>query len=113
MRDVSSEIHSFIETCIPLELFELELDGLDGRFEMADFKQEMPEVPEKGWQVAYDEALLSPDGAHVVARSIKCTAGLRAGRIAFYFHYYDPSRPMLWTYGHFSGAIVQTVPQRL
>ena len=73
----------------------------------------MPGAPKKAWQVAYDATLLSPDGTQVVARKGKCLHGLHAGRIAFYFHYYDPSKPMLWTYGQFAGVPVQPVPQHL
>lgn len=37
-------------------------------------------------------------------RKTLCTRGLKNGRIAFYSHYYDPSKPMLWSYGTFSGV---------
>lgn len=52
----------------------------------------MPGVRKKAWQVAYDEALLSADGTTVVARREGCAKGIREGRIAFYFHHYDPER---------------------
>lgn len=113
VRDVGSEVHSLIETCIPLTLFEVTLENLDERFRISDFTQEMPETPRNHWQVPYDEALLSSDGTQLLARNSKCTRGLHGGRIAFYFHYYDPSKPMSWTYGQFCSPPVQTVPARL
>jgi hypothetical protein len=112
-RDTSHAVYTFIEGCVPLVLFEIILDNLDERFRMGDFTQEMPEAPRKAWQCAYDEALLSADGTQIIARSGSCTRGLQSGRIAFYFHYYDPLRPMLWSYGQFSGSPLQLVPERL
>jgi len=113
VRDVGGGVLSLIETCIPLALFEVTLENLDERFRISDFTQEMPETPRTHWQVPYDEALLSSDGMQLLARNSKCTRGLRGGRIAFYFHYCDPSKPMFWTYGQFCGPPVQTVPRRL
>lgn len=113
MRDTSGAVLSFIENCIPLVLFEINLSNLDDRFQVASFTQEMVGAPPKAWQVAYDEALLSADGTQVLVRGSRCTSGLRSGRIAFYFHYYDPTKPMQWTYGQFFAPSVQLVPERL
>jgi len=54
-----------------------------------------------------------PDGTAVLARRLFCADGLRNGRIAFYFHFYDPSEPMRWTYGEFSCSAVSEMPTRL
>jgi hypothetical protein len=113
VRDTDHAVHTFVEACIPLVLFEITLNDLDGRFKIGDFTQEMPGAPEKAWQCAYDEAVLSTDGTQVIARKITCTRGLQRGRIAFYFHYYDPLKAMRWTYGQFSGREVEIVPKRL
>ena len=112
-RDTDRGVYAFVETCIPLVLFDITLTDLDGRFRIGDFTQEMPGAPEKAWQCAYDEALLSTDGTEVVARRSTCTRGLQRGRVAFYFHYYDPLKAMRWTYGQFSGREVEVVPKRL
>src|ERR1051325_6417431 len=94
VRDIGDAVHTFIESCMPLVLFELTLNNLDDRFRVGDFTQEMPGAPEKAWQCAYDEALLSSGGTLVVARKSTCLRGLQSGRIAFYFHYYDPGTTM-------------------
>jgi hypothetical protein len=112
-NDLSSDVNRFIETCVPLALFELELDHLDDRFRLGDFTQEMPAAPRKLWQAAYDEALLSPDGSRVLTQKPRCTDGLRNGRVAFYFHFYDPAKPMEWSYGRFAPNPVDTVPRRI
>lgn len=112
-RDTSQAVYTFIEGCIPLVLFEIILYNLDERFRMRDFTQEMPGAPRKAWQCAYDEALLSADGTQVIARSSSCTRDLQSGRIAFYFHYYDPLKPVLWSYGQFFCPSVQLIPESL
>ncbi len=110
---MTNRVYQFIESCVPLAIFEVTLANLDTRFQMSEFTQPMPGTPPKNWQVAYDEALLSKNGMQVLARNSGCTNGLLAGRVAFYFHYYDPSKPMMWTYGDFSSPGVQIVPKRL
>jgi hypothetical protein len=112
-RDRSSIVHEFINRCIPLVLFEALLDRLDERFSIDDFTQEMPEVPPKAWQSAYDEAVLSSDGWQLLVRKPRCTRGLKSGRIAFYFHFYDPYQPMRWSYGTFATPPVADIPERL
>jgi hypothetical protein len=112
-QEPNRAINTFVEACLPLVLFDITLDNLDERFRVGDFTQEMPGAPREAWQRAYDEALLSADGTHVIAGKGTSTNGLRSGRIAFYFHYYDPLKPVLWTYGQFSGRPVELVPERL
>lgn len=113
VRDTNTEIYAFIERCVPLVLFDTRLERLDERFRIEEITQDMPGAPRKAWQVPYGEAILSADGLQVVSRKIGCTRGLKEGRLAFYFHYYDPTKPMLWSYGQFSTPPVQVVPQRL
>ena len=111
--DTNNSVIEYVERCIPLVLFDLFIDGADEHFELANFTQEMTAAPRKAWQAAFDEALLSPIGYEVIARKIGCTKGLRVGRIAFYFHFYDPLKPMEWTYGEFSCPAVQPIPSSL
>ena len=68
---------------------------------------------EETWQVAYDEAFLSPDGLSLVRRDIGCADAVSGGRICFYFHLYDPGRPMLWTYGEFTCPTPVPLPEHL
>ena len=113
VRHTDSAVYAFVENCIPLALFEITLSNLDEHFKLDDFTQEMPGALEKIWQRPYDEALLSRDGSQVISRNITCTRGLRNGRVAFYFHFYNPLKAMRWTYGEFSAPEIQVVPQRL
>jgi hypothetical protein len=100
-RDASHVVYTFMAGCVPLVLFDIILDNLDERFRMGHFTEEMPGVPRKAWQCAYDEELLSADGTQVIARNSSCTRDLQSGRIAFYFRYYNPLSPRLWSYGQF------------
>jgi hypothetical protein len=94
-------------------LFDVQLSNLDGRFSTGDFTQAAPEMPREAWQVAYDEAVLSEDGIHVLSRAHRCTDGLKDARIGFYLHFFDRLTPMVWTYGEYSCPPVKEIPERL
>lgn len=113
VRDRSTRVQDFVRNCIPLVLLELLLDGLDERFSLADFTQEMPEAPRKHWQAAYNEVILATSGSEVLTRGLGSASGWRGGRLAFYFHFYDPEQPMRWTDGEFRSPAVSNMPRRL
>lgn len=104
---------SYRSRLIPLVLVEVVVSGADERFDVGDFTQEMELADEETWQVAYEEAFLSPDGQALVRRDIGCADAVSGGRICFYFHFYDPARPMLWTYGEFSCPPPTPLPTHL
>ena len=99
--DADPNVTDYVGRVIPLVLMDISISDADERFEISEITQEMLGIPKKAWQVPYDETLLSGDGTAVLARRQGCAAGIREGRIAFYFHYYDPDQPMQWTYGAF------------
>ena len=98
---------------LPVVRIEVVVSGADERFDVGDFTQEMELADEEIWQVAYDEAFLSPDGQQLVRRDIGCADAVSGGRICFYFHLYVPGRPMLWTYGEFECPKPGPIPERL
>lgn len=104
---------SYRARLIPLALIEVVVSGADERFDVGDFTQEMELADEETWQVAYEEAFLSPDGKSLVRRDIGCADAVSGGRICFYFHFYDPLRPMLWTYGEFACPAPTPLPDHL
>ena len=110
---ILKETAAYRARVLPLVLIEVEVSGADERFDVGDFTQEMELADEEIWQVAYDEAFLSPDGQSLVRRDIGCADAVPGGRICFYFHLYDPGRPMLWTYGEFECPPVTPVPEYL
>jgi hypothetical protein len=52
VRHSDRGVYKFIESCIPLAIFEVTLANLDTRFQMSEFTQPMPGTPPKKWQVA-------------------------------------------------------------
>ena len=111
--DVPGSVLAYIDRCIPVALLEVLVDGADDRFSLGHFTQEMESAPEEAWQVPYDEALLSADGLKVIARRQECAAGLQFGRVAFYLHFFDPAKPLQWTYGEVSCPPVEPVPPEI
>ena len=101
-ENLLDETAAYRARLLPLVLVEVVVSGADERFDVGDFTQEMEQADEEVWQVAYDEAFLSPDGQSLVRRDIGCADAVSGGRICFYFHFYDPLRPMHWTYGEFA-----------
>ena len=65
------------------------------------------------FQCGYDEALLSSDGESVIERSMGCVKGEGPLRFAFYLHFYDPNRPLHWSYGQAQCPPIEAVPRRL
>ena len=112
-ENLLNETSAYRARLIPLALIEVIVSGADERFDVGDFTQEMELASEEAWQVAYDEAFLSPDGMSLVRRDIGCADAVSGGRICFYFHFYDPERPMFWTYGELHCPPPQPLPDRL
>ncbi len=48
-RDTNRAVQAFVETCIPLVLFEITVDNLNERFRIGDFTQVMRRAPTKAW----------------------------------------------------------------
>ncbi|MGE0404994.1 MAG: hypothetical protein AB7O65_01750 [Candidatus Korobacteraceae bacterium] len=97
-----------------LVLIEAIANNVDEKFDLKDIGQTLshPDFPAQ-FQCAYDEALLSADGNSLVDRRINCVHGTGVLRFAFYLHFYDPKRPLRWTYGQVECPKVQPVPRRL
>ncbi len=94
-----------------LVLIEVVVEHCDDRFKMIDLRQHG--TTEKYDQVAYDEALLSGDGKCVIERDMNCVKGSGLNRFAFYLHFYDPARPLLWSFGEVDCPPVEPTPSRL
>lgn len=97
-----------------LVLMEVLIENIDDRFKMIEMGQPYTRGDFKDhFQCAYDEALLSSDGKSVIERDINCVKGEGPLRFAFYLHFYDPARPLHWSYGQVQCPPVQSVPNRL
>ena len=96
-----------------LVLIEGVIDHIDERFKTIELGQPSLTGDPNRFMCAYDEALLSSDGNSVLAREMGCISGAGPLRFAFYLHYYDPDRPLHWSYGQVQCPPIQPVPVRL
>jgi hypothetical protein len=97
-----------------LVLIEAVVTNVDSKFKLKHFGQILnhPLFPTQ-FQCAYDEALLSADGNSLVDRGRGSVYGTGSLRFAFYLHFYDPERPLDWSYGQVACPAVQPIPNRL
>jgi hypothetical protein len=96
-----------------LVLIEVRAENLDDRFNFNDFGQAHVSGDPNRAMAPYDEGLLSLDGETLLSREMGCVIGHSPVRFAFYLHYYDPARPLTWSYGEFFAPAVQPAPVRL
>lgn len=109
-----------------LVLIEALVEYIDTRFKMSEvgqpyrqgdypdnFRIDSPRKARAYFQCAYDEALLSAEGKTVIEREMNCVKGSGVLRFAFYLHFYDPNRPLQWSYGEAQCPPVEPVPPRL
>ena len=111
--DLFEQSAAYRKRIIPLVLIDATIANTDSRLDFGNFTQEMELAPREHWQVAYDEAVLANDGKTLIERGPGCADGLEAGRICFYFHFYDPVRPLRWTYGEFTCPAPAAIPDLL
>ncbi|MBM3756155.1 MAG: hypothetical protein FJW38_19480 [Acidobacteria bacterium] len=98
---------------ISIALVEVAVSGADSSFDVGEFRQTMERAPNAYAQVAYDEAFLSEDGSTVVEHLQDRASGISGGRITFFLHYYDPTRPIQWSFGEFTCPAPRPMPERL
>ena len=106
------ETEEYRRRVISICLVEVVVTGANSSFDVGQFRQAM-ERDERSPQVAYDEALLSPDGRALVKRGQGCADGITEGRFCFFLHYYDPTRPIRWSFGEFSCSHPLPMSERL
>jgi hypothetical protein len=99
----------------PCHLVEVEISDHVGRVNVRGFTQEWPGKPPSSWQVAWDERVLNGDGTEDVAGRFprEVVANGAALRLAFFFHYFDLSRPLLTPAGCVSLPPAVRRPERL
>lgn len=88
-----------IQASEPVHLIELEMEGDIDDFDLGEVTQEEPGQPPSNWQVPYDEREIANQGGRV--------------RYAFFFHFLDPSRPLLSPIGPLALPSETPVPDHL
>ena len=80
-------------------LIEALVSNLDKRFRVDDFTQVNASLPRESWQAAWAEAYLSADGSKLLARGDEPEALPAVFRIAFVLHCWQPTAPLVTSYG--------------
>ena len=94
-------------------LIEALVSNRDDRFHLVDFTQARIGEPEGSWQVAWAEAFLSLDGESLLVERGSDPPDAEPLRLAFFIHYWDPSQPLLTSYGEIHCPAPRAMPDRL
>ena len=105
-REVREQLESIV-------LIESLVHNQDARFDVGDFVQPREDVPRENWQVAWAEAYLSSDGESLAVNRWSPAPESGDLRVAFFLHHWDPTRPLLSTYGAIECPPPQAMPERL
>ena len=104
-----------VEAPEPCHLIELIVRS-DG-FDVGQITQEEPGVPPDSWQVAWDAKILDESGKAIVGDTWDMPERdiIPGGqtRLAFFFHYLDPSGPLLTPLGPLPLPEPSPLPERL
>ena len=101
-QELLAETRAELETIV---MIEMAVDQPNRRFNLTQIGQSGSD------QAAYDERYLSEDGESVASDWEQPDSDTL--RIAFYFHYFDPSKPLRTTYGEVSIPEITPMPERL
>jgi hypothetical protein len=105
-----------------VHLIEAEVDAGPLDFDMGDFTQADRRLHKSEWQTAYSDTLLNEAGDAVLAGGAQVVwdrdlteeaRSIAPSRVAFFFHYLDPARPLLTPGGPLAVPPVTPIPARL
>lgn len=94
-------------------LIEAQVSSADKRFRVDDFTQANPDLPRESWQAAWAEAYLSADGSKLLARWDEPEVLPEVFRIAFFLHWWQPTAPLVTSYGNIGCPAPDAMPDRL
>lgn len=94
-------------------LIEVEVLNRDSRFDVGDFTQELNNVPRDSWQAPWDEVYLNDYGASLLSKRGSRPPKEGDLRLAFYLHFWDPTKPLLSSYGEIKAPQVTEMSPRL
>jgi hypothetical protein len=108
------EVLGVYEVNEDVHLIEIKVETKPSVVNVEDFTQEVEEVPEEDWQVAYDEYYLNDEGNEVIGDFFnKPTEDLSPTRITFFLYFVDFSIPLSTPYGKVSLPSSTQIPNRL
>jgi hypothetical protein len=94
-------------------LVEVKVMNRDSQFDVSHFTQPINNVPKDNWQTAWAEAYLCPDGESLIVE--RWSSAPKSGdlRIAFFLHFWNPSKPLRTSYGDLVCPAIKDMPERL
>jgi hypothetical protein len=94
-------------------LIEALIQNRNEHFSISDFTQPQDGVPRDNWQVAYAEVFLTFDGNSLLVQSSRGSPEASDFRVAFFFHFWDQTKPLITSYGDLTCPKVSEMPDRL
>ena len=94
-------------------LIEALVRNRDSRFKTSDFTQACEDQPKENWQAAWAEAYLTLDGGSLLVERWADPPDKGDLRVAFFMHYWDPSKALCTSYGEVVCPAVEDMPGRL
>jgi hypothetical protein len=94
-------------------LVEALVEDRDERFYLGDFIQAQDGVSRENWQTAWAEAYLSEDGEALIVERWGDAPRVQRFRVAFFMHWWNPTTPLITSYGDVSCPGVTRMPDRL
>lgn len=96
-----------------VHLVELIVEAPPEEFDIGDFTQEDPSLPDDEWPVPHDERYLNEGGDQVVGDLFEEPPSTPTTRLAFFLHGLDPARPLITPFGQVPLPAPQPMPARL
>lgn len=109
-QDAERQCREQLESTVLIEVI---VRNRDNRFHVEDFSQPQDGVPRENWQVAWAEAYLSEDGESLLVERWGDAPKADSFRVAFFIHCWNPSAPLLTSYGEVRCPAVKKMPERL
>jgi hypothetical protein len=98
----------------PCHLVEILIEDFQGELNLIEFTQEVDKLPKDNWQSPWDEYLLSNDGLSGQVSPYPNPLKINGSqRLAFFFHYLDPSLPFTTPLGPITLPKASPRPSRL
>ena len=101
-------------------LVEALIDRQPSAIDVASFTQADPNADRSNWQVPYDERYLNADGTGEISQRwatgwspLPGVAEPATTRLVFFFHFLDPTRPLLTPDGEVPLPAANAMPPRL
>jgi hypothetical protein len=110
-REWEDDLRRSMDDAVVLEVL---VTNSDSRFNIGDFDQVDPSTPEDHQEMAWNETFLTADGETVIETDYKQRLpAAKQYRVVFVIHRWEPSLPLLSSYGELHAPPVEPLIERL